>query len=313
MSTLDLHAVVPLAQAQGGAFTLAQAERAGISPRTVLHSARAGLVEQVHPGVYRFPGAPVGRIGSLWAAHLYLPAGARLSHESALVLHGVRNVPVELAATLGPDGNQRVRGVRVHRLCDLGDEHCATVRGLPTTTLDRALVDVASVVSKVRLGHLVDQVTITDRSTSVGRIARTLRQVNRRGRKNITNLVDVLNERSPGEPAPRSSLEQRFDALIAASGLPAPRREHPVTGADGHVGLVDRFWPEADLVGEVDGRVWHSREAAMAKDRARDRAAAAQGLIVLRFLDQELDDCPELVVADLVATYRRRMADRPKK
>lgn len=313
MATNDLRAVAPLARAQGGVFTLGQAHQAGISHRTVHQSTRSGLLEQVHPGVYRFAGAPVVSLGNLWAAHLYLPDHARLSHESALLLHGVGQVEPVVAATVGPNANQRFRGVRVHRYCDLVEEHTVTVRGLPSTTLDRAVVDVASVFSKARLGHLVDRITITDRSTSVGRIARTLRQVNRRGRRNIRNLVNVLDERSPGEPAPRSHLERRFDLLIAAAGLPAPLKEHPLSSAAGHVDLVDRYWPDAGLVAEVDGRVWHSREAAMAKDRARDRAAAAAGLVVLRFLDQEIDDCPELVVADLVATYRRRLADRPKK
>ena len=312
MAANDLHAVAPLARAQGGVFTLVQAHQVGISRSTVHRSARSGLLEQVHPGVYRFSGTPARSMGNLWAAHLYLPDHARLSHESALLLHGVGQVEPVVAATVGPGANQRFRDVRVHRYCDLVDEHTATVRGLPTTTLDRAVVDVASVYSKPRLGHLVDRITINDRSTSIGRIARTLRQVNRRGRRNIRNLVDVLDERSPGAPTPRSRLERRFDSLLQSAGLPSPKKEHPLA-ADGHVDTVDRYWPEAGLVAEVDGRVWHSRESAMAKDRARDRAATAAGLVVLRFLDEEIDDCPELVVADLVATYRRRVAERPKK
>jgi len=313
VATNDLHAVAQLARAQGGVFTLGQAHQAGISRSTVHRSARSGLLEQLHPGVYRFTGTPALSMGHLWAAHLYLPDHARLSHESALLLHGVGQVEQVVAATVGPDANQRFRGVRVHRYCDLVDEHAATVRGLPTTTLDRAVVDVASVYSKPRLGHLVDRITINERTTSIGRIARTLRQVNRRGRRNIRNLVDVLDERSPGAPAPRSHLERRFDALLAVAGLPAPLKEHPLSSAAGHVDLVDRYWPDAGLVAEVDGRVWHSREAAMAKDRARDRAAMAAGLVVLRFLDEEIDDCPHLVVADLVTTYQRRLVDRPKK
>ena len=313
VATNDLQAITQVARLQSGVFTLEQAEQASISRRTVLQAARAGLLEQLHPGVYRFAGAPALPLGDLWAAHLYLPGDARLSHESALVLHGVRQVEHVVAATAGPSGNQRLRGIRVHRYCDLVEEHAAVVRRLRTTTLDRAVVDVASVFSKPRLGHLVDQITINERSTSIGRISRTLRQVNRRGRRNIRNLVEVLDARSPDGPAPRSRLEQRFDRLVTAAGLPAPLKEHRVLSAHGHVGVVDRYWPEAGLIAEVDGRVWHSREAAMANDRARDRAAAAAGLLVMRFLDEEVDDCADLVVRDLVATYRSRLTQRPEK
>jgi hypothetical protein len=221
-------------------------------------------------------------------------------------LHGVDRVPFVVAITI-PAGVTHVhRGIRVHRLNDMVDEHRATVDGIPTTTVERAVVDVASVFSRKRLEFIVDWLTVTERLTTVGRLARTFRQVNRRGRSQIDALAQVIASRSPHEPAPRSSLERRFDGLLQSSGLPIPLHEYPLPGSGAVHGLVDRCWPEVKLIVEIDGRAWHAREAAMAKDRARDRAAAAAGFLVVRFLDVEVRECPELVVADIVAIYQQR-------
>jgi very-short-patch-repair endonuclease len=75
----------------------------------------------------------------------------------------------------------------------------------------------------------------------------------------------------------------------------------------GYRGYVDRCWPEAYLIVEIDGRSWHAREAAMAADRARDRTAARVGWQTLRILDEELTDCPVVVVDDLVTAYLTRL------
>jgi very-short-patch-repair endonuclease len=71
-------------------------------------------------------------------------------------------------------------------------------------------------------------------------------------------------------------------------------------------GLVDRAWPEVKLLLEVDGRVWHSREQAMARDRARDRAAAAAGWQTLRVLEDEVAEVPHLVRSEVVSAYQVR-------
>jgi very-short-patch-repair endonuclease len=46
----------------------------------------------------------------------------------------------------------------------------------------------------------------------------------------------------------------------------------------------------------------------MARDRARDRAAAAGGWLTLRVLDSEVAQDPAGVLRDLEAAYRSRVA-----
>jgi hypothetical protein len=198
-------------------------------------------------------------------------------------------------------------GVRIHRVQDLIDEHVIVIGGIRSTTIERAVVDVANVFSAARLRDLLDRTTITRQLTSVGKVARVYRQVNRRGRAGIGKLASVLDQRSPGEPEPRSALEDRVDKLLADASLPSPLKEHPLPSDQEYRGYVDRAWPEALLILEIDGRSWHAREASMANDRARDRSAARSGWLTLRVLSDEVGACPDLVVDDLVAAYAMRL------
>ena len=210
--------------------------------------------------------------------------------------------------TVQPHQSHRHRGIRIPRAGDLLDEHLTVIDGIRATTVARAIVDAASVFSLGRLEFVLDHVTITRRLTNLGEVARTLRQVNRRGRVDIGNLTRLLDDRTPSEPTPRSQLERRVDGLLARTPLPVPDAEHPLPSDGSWTGYVDRAWIEARLIVEIDGRTWHARERAMAKDRARDRAAAAVGWQTLRILDEELDACPDAVIADILNTYAIRVA-----
>jgi very-short-patch-repair endonuclease len=86
-----------------------------------------------------------------------------------------------------------------------------------------------------------------------------------------------------------------------------PSAEYPLP-TDDLEGLVDRAWEDVRMILEIDGRAWHAREAAMARDRARDRAAAAGGWLTLRVLDSEVAQDPAGVLRDLEAAYRSRVA-----
>jgi hypothetical protein len=168
-------------------------------------------------------------------------------------------------------------------------------------------VDVASVFSKVRLADLVDRVTITERRCALSQIARVYCQINRRGRRNIQNLAEVLDDRTSRNPTPRSVLERRVDGLIDVAGMPEPRKEMPVPNPGGLAGRVDRAWPAVKLILEIDGRPWHSRERSMRNDRERDRLAGLAGWQTVRVLDEEVRDHPSLVARDLLGIYEVRL------
>ena len=69
----------------------------------------------------------------------------------------------------------------------------------------------------------------------------------------------------------RSELEIAFLELVTAAGLPPYQRNVMVHGED-----VDAYWPEANLVVELQSYTWHSDPDAFERDHAKARKAAAR-------------------------------------
>lgn len=308
----DLGRLVNLAASQAGVVSARQAHAVGVSRRQLRDAVDAGILQRIHPSVFRLGGGEPPPSALINAAILAVGPGAYPSHESAFHLHGIDHVPFVPVVTTGPGGRANLAGVRVHRVRDLRSEHLCAVGRLTTTTVERALVDVSMTFSAVRTEWLLDHLTITVRRTSIGRVGRVLRQVDRRGRVGLDRFARLLDDRGPAEPASRSRLEKTADGLLARTTLPTPSREYPlpVAPADlGYVtGFVDRAWPEVRLILEIDGRRWHARERDMARDRRRDRGAAAAGWQTLRVLDEEVRDIPDDVVRDVEHAYAARAA-----
>jgi hypothetical protein len=295
-----------IAADQDGVFSAAQAEAMGIPRQRLSRAVVSGVLARRHSSVYWFASTPLSDHAAIRAATLQVHASVA-SHESALRLHGVMAVPHDLVLSVGNHAHHRIDGLRIHRVRDLVPRHRAVVSGIPTTTLERAVIDVSCVFGRARYEHLIDAVTITRRMTSVGSLARTFRQVNRRGRLGIGKVGEALDLRRPDGPPPRSTLERRVDELLDCSPLRRPLPEHPLPSDRAFHGYVDRAWPEAMLILEIDGRTWHSREVDMARDRARDREAARHGWQTLRILDEEVEAHSDDVLDDIMTTYTQRV------
>lgn len=312
MRSNSLAQLIRMAAPTAGAFSASQAAEVGVSRKQLRDAARDGILQRVHPSVFWVGSGEVPRSARIHAAVLAVGHGAVPSHESAMFLQGVRHVEFAVAVSAEGTAQHILDGVRVHRVADLLPEHTVRVDGILMTTVERALVDLAGIVSRVHLEWLLDHVTVTTRRTSIGKVARVVRQSNRRGRRRIGDLTSLLDERAPKGGRERSLLERSVDDLLAASGLPSPTSEYPLPELLRHVGgrpeFVDRAWPDLKLILEIDGRSWHARERDMARDRRRDRQAAAAGWQTLRVLDEEIRDLADDVAADLVAACAARAA-----
>src|SRR3954469_3103911 len=83
-----------VANKQGGYFTAKQAIEAGYGYRHLDYHETAGNFERVERGLYRLPTVPASEHGdlirlSLWSRNRADVPQAVVSHESALVLHGL--------------------------------------------------------------------------------------------------------------------------------------------------------------------------------------------------------------------------------
>ena len=76
----------------------------------------------------------------------------------------------------------------------------------------------------------------------------------------------------------RSDLERLFLPIARRAGLPVPQTRVIVNGFE-----VDFWFPELGLVVEADSLTYHRTPAKQLKDRRRDQAHIAAGLVPLRF------------------------------
>jgi very-short-patch-repair endonuclease len=97
----------------------------------------------------------------------------------------------------------------------------------------------------------------------------------------------------------QSNLERRFLRLCVDAGLPRPRLQLPIEHAPGTWHKVDFAWPALRLAVEVDGGAIHTTLTAARRDRHLDRQIRATGWRVERFMEDDVVDTPEVVLAAL--------------
>jgi len=136
--------VLDVAADQHGYVTIAQARAVGIHRDTIRKMAARNALERVSWGVYRVPTFPPSPFAQYMEACLW-PAGVvgTISHESALAIRELSDVnPSKVHLTVPKHFRVRreiPRHLVVHN-ADLADEELASVEGVPTTSVRRAIV-----------------------------------------------------------------------------------------------------------------------------------------------------------------------------
>src|SRR6476619_5533010 len=128
-----------LARGQHGVVSATQAAALGLDRRRMRRAEVAGMLVTVHPQVYRFAAVPVTDHSAAMAAVLQVPRSVA-SAQSALRLHGVTSAPAGVAVSTDDLAGRRCDGVSIHRVSDLLPAHLDTKDGVPTTTVERAVV-----------------------------------------------------------------------------------------------------------------------------------------------------------------------------
>lgn len=171
-----------LGSSQAGYFLAAQAAAAGIDRFRLQRFERQGLLERDSRGLYRLTSYPATDDAELWQAVLWPglrsdKLQAALSDDTALSLYEVSTInPVGVDITL-PKGvrvrREKPAAYRV-RYRDYKPSDLTRIRGLPATTLARALLDL---IVDERVLQFVDEAleTAPQRSLLTSREATTLR------------------------------------------------------------------------------------------------------------------------------------------
>jgi hypothetical protein len=146
--------------------------------------------------------------------------------------------------------------------------------GIPATTIERTLLDIAAGLDARRLERAV---VAADRSGRLRwpELGRVLAQG--KGRAGTALLRRVAMHVDPRAVDAASPLEVDFLALCREAGLPQPSVNVLVGGR-----LVDFLWPDRRVIVETDGYRYHRDRPAFERDHEATVALTAAGYTVHR-------------------------------
>jgi hypothetical protein len=182
------------------------------------------------------------------------------AHRTAAVLLGVPLLGsgdglVHARATMAA-GSRTEHGYRKHAVADV-TQHLTTVDGIPVTTLDRTIVDLALTES------FESAVVAADWALQHGATKESLRAAldelaPKRGRARVEAVIAFADSRSGsvGESWSRVQIER--------SGFPPPLLQAKFVDSDGLIGYVDFYWPDFRVIGEFDGFEKYSNQLYLA-------------------------------------------------
>jgi very-short-patch-repair endonuclease/predicted transcriptional regulator of viral defense system len=276
-------AIRELAEQQHGVVAWRQLVDLGLGKDLIHHRVESGSLMSLHRGVFALGHRRIGIRGEWIAAVLACGPGAVLSYASAAQLWGIRGSrgPIEVTRR---SGHRRPHGVRLHQTRSLPAEHVTVEAGIPVTTSERTLLDLAA---RLDARQLERALVAADRANRIR--WPELRQVVDEGvgRKGRGMLRRLSSQVDPHAVEARSNTEIDFLALCREANLRLPQVNVIVEGK-----IVDFFWPEERVIVETDGYAYHNDRPAFERDHESTVGLMAAGYKVLRATDRMLEDDP---------------------
>lgn len=246
----------------------------------------------IYPRVYALGHAAAAPLADEVAAMLYVGHDAAISHRTAASIWGFAPRGDEVDVTLIGRDSRRCGPIVTYRVPQLDSRDVRLRHGLPVTAPARTLVDVAASATTAGLGSAAAEARAKCLVTEADFDAALQRAPLRTG----TRAIKALRATPAGRLLTRSGLERALIALLIAAGLPLPITNTSVNGHE-----VDAYWPEHNLVLEVDSWLYHGSREAFGRDRARDQDHVAHRIRVVRVTDEQIAEHPLQTAARLAA------------
>ena len=291
LSTARDVAVAKLAAREHGVLSVDELRGCGLSLKAISVRAGNGRLHPLHRAVYAVGHANPTVDGCYLAAVKACGVGAALCLWSGAMLANIirweDRYPDVLV--LGESAPQHPRIIG-HRTSYLPAEHVTTIRGIPVTTAERTLLDLAAVMPEHRLRRATRQAQFLKLTTVPSLVAVLHGPGPQRGRKKLARIL------ATGAAPTQSELEDLVLELILRGGFAHPAVNEPLFIAGRRI-VPDFCWPGQRLVIEADGP-HHDDPLERAADRERQRILEAHGYRVIRVTWEQ-------AIAEPVATMRR--------
>ena len=263
--------VATLAGRQLGRISWAQLRELGAAEATVNAWMRSGYLLQTGPRVYAVGHVAPSQEATLFEAVLFAGPGAALSHGTAAWWRGLLTWPVTQTHISTP---RRIEsspgGLEIHGRRTLDRE---TVRGLPVTTIPQTMLDLAATEPLKLVRRALAELDFTGAFDPA-----ELSNAAGPGRRGSVALAKALRIHLPELAHTRSDLEIEFLFFCERHGIPIPRMNRELHGV-----TPDAWWPDFNLVVELDGDANHRKPAQRTRDRRKELVLRGHGLTVLRY------------------------------
>lgn len=294
--------IADLAARQHGRVATWQLVSIGVTASELRRRVAAGRLHREFRGVYAvgYPGATpdAHRMAAVLACGPRTALSHRaLAHHLALLRGGG---PALVDVTVA--GRTRVGqpGIRVHLPRQITRGEITVVRGIPCTTVERLIADLAADASDAELATIVHR-------AQVRRLIRDgpMRLQLARATKGVGRARELIE---PVGPDLREELERRFRAFVRAGGW---RPYKPNVRLDTPLGefRADALWRDEGFAVELDSWRHHGDRDAFESDRERVIAADLIGLDLKRLTWRMLVGTPRVVEALLDHRVGRRRPD----
>jgi predicted transcriptional regulator of viral defense system len=284
-----------IAGRQQGRVARRQLEALGADSAAINRWLRQSYLSRKLPGVYAVGHDAPSVEAELAEALLYAGPGAMLSHQTAAWWWGLIDRPPSTIRVSTPKRCRSRRGIKVYQRRD-----CPRTwhSGLPVTTVAQALLDFASGASLNRVRTMLANAEY-HRLLKLEEVEAVLG----RGRPGSLKLRTALRRHQPRLAHARSPVEVAFFTVCENFGLPLPEVNARVAGW-----TVDFLWREQGVAVEVDPYGNHHTPAQVDRDRRKDLALRATGLVVHRYSRDQVEQTSDAVAADVIAALARRRA-----
>ena len=252
-----------------GAF---RGSESGLTEAALRHRVARGELTRLFPGVYASV-LDARRPECQWeAALLSVPGEAFLFGTTAAALHKFRPESNAVVHVAVPDRRdlRRLPNRVLHRPCVLSASDLTLRRGLPVTTVERTLVDLAARSTEEETVHLVAAV-LQNRFSTANRIQQTAQCA--RHAHGAGRLLRVVDELVPT----RNWFEVSVIRGLVRAGLPRPETGVVIQTPDGPR-YPDGYYPKERVAIEADGAAAHFGLDEWGAGLERDDALAAVGV-----------------------------------
>jgi very-short-patch-repair endonuclease/predicted transcriptional regulator of viral defense system len=243
----------------------------GYHAKAIQHRVQIGKLHRKARGVYAVGSPHITHCGRLMVAVKRCGPGTVLSHLSAAVLWGIwKRPPAGIHVTVPRRASPKPEGVHVHRR-DLRVGATTLRDHIPVTTPLQTLIDCAPNRARREVERLINQADAQNLLR-----ADVLRgELEGRTEPGAVILREILDQ--DAFVLTDSELERLFVPIALRAGLPKPLTQQWVCGY-----RVDFYWPELELVVEVDGLRYHRTAIQQRRDLERAHALEGAGLTCRR-------------------------------